>query len=268
MQNVNHNMLILYIIKKNKPFNLIFTLKLYIAVEKILTIRYNNKKSIKGYEADMSYKYILFDLDGTLSDSAPGITKSVAYALEKFGIYEKAENLGYFVGPPLYEAFRDKYGMDKEKTSQAIKYFREIFEVKGILENTPYDGTEQLLRTLHSKGKKLILATSKPEKFAIEILGRYDFAKYFTFIGGACMDESTRMKKDEVIEYCLAECNITDTSECIMVGDRYHDVEGAAKYGIPTVGVLYGYGTKDELLNAGAVAVCDTPENLCEYLSK
>ncbi|MBR5308916.1 MAG: HAD hydrolase-like protein [Clostridia bacterium] len=216
----------------------------------------------------MSFKYILFDLDGTLSDSAPGITKSVAYALEKFGIHEKAENLGYFVGPPLYEAFRDKYGMNPENTSKAIQYFRERFEAKGILENTPYDGVEYLLRTLHSAGKKLILATSKPEKFAAEILERYGFAKYFTFIGGACMDESTRMKKDEVIEYCLTECNITDTSECIMVGDRYHDVEGAKKFNIPTVGVLYGYGTREELEDAGAIAVCETPEALCEYLLK
>ena len=216
----------------------------------------------------MSFKYILFDLDGTLSDSAPGITKSVAYALEKFGIHEKAENLGYFVGPPLYEAFRDKYGMNPENTSKAIQLFRERFEVKGILENSPYDGVEYLLKTLHSAGKKLVLATSKPEKFAREIIERYGYTEYFTFIGGACMDESTRMKKDEVIEYCLAECNITDTSECIMVGDRHHDVEGAKKFNIPTVGVLYGYGTREELEEAGAIAVCETPEALCEYLLK
>lgn len=216
----------------------------------------------------MSCNYILFDLDGTLSDSAPGITRSVAYALEKFGIYEKAENLGYFVGPPLIEAFREKYGMTTEEAELAIKYFRERFSTVGILENNPYDGVEALLRTLCDNGKKLILATSKPEKFAREILLRYGFAKYFTFIGGACMDEKTRMRKDEVIAYCLEECNITDTSDCIMVGDRLHDIEGAAKLNIPAVGVLYGYGSKEELFCAGAAEVFETPEALCDYLLK
>ncbi len=216
----------------------------------------------------MSYKYILFDLDGTLSDSAPGITRSVAYALEKFGIQEKAEDLGYFVGPPLIDAFREKYGMLTEEAELAIKYFRERFSTKGILENQPYGGVESLLRTLHENGKKLILATSKPEKFAREILQRYDFAKYFTFIGGACMDEKTRMHKDEVISYCLENCKITDTSDCIMVGDRFHDVEGAKKFGIPTAGVLYGYGTAEELINAGAVAVLESTTELCDFLLK
>jgi len=214
----------------------------------------------------MSFKYILFDLDGTLSDSAPGITRSVAYALERFGIHEKAEDLGYFVGPPLIDAFREKYGMTTEEAELAIKYFRERFSTVGILENAPYDGIEELLGALHANGKKLILATSKPEKFAREILERYGFAKYFTFIGGACMDEKTRMHKDEVIAYCLENCNITDTSECIMVGDRRHDAEGAANFDIPTAGVLYGYGTKEELVQSGVVKVCDTPEALCTFL--
>lgn len=214
----------------------------------------------------MSYKNILFDLDGTLSDSAPGITRSVAYALEKFGINEKAENLGYFVGPPLLDAFRERYGMTLEEAETAIKYFRERFETKGIFENNPYEGVGELLECLYKAGKTLILATSKPEKFAREILERYDFTKYFTFIGGALMDEKTRMHKDEVIAYCLEECGIADVSECIMVGDRSHDVTGASALGIPTVGVLYGYGTKEELTKAGAIAVFETPESLCEYL--
>ncbi len=216
----------------------------------------------------MSFKYILFDLDGTLSDSAPGITRSVAYALEKFGINEKAENLGFFVGPPLIDAFREKYGMTTKEAEKAIKFFRERFEMKGIFENAPYDGICELLHTLYSRGKKLILATSKPEKFAREILERYDFAKYFTFIGGACMDEKTRMHKDEVIAYCLENCKISDVSECIMVGDRSHDVDGAKKFGIPTAGVLYGYGTSEELINAGAIDVFENPKLLCEYLLK
>ena len=245
----------------------IFTEALYITVEKSASLCYNNL-SETSKDKNMSTKYILFDLDGTLSDSAPGITKSVAYALEKMGIEEKAENLGYFVGPPLLDAFREKYGMTAEEADTTLKYFRDRFQVKGILENAPYDGVKELLESLCNAGKKLVLATSKPEKFAREIIERYGFTKYFAFIGGASMNEKNRIRKDEVIEYCLAECKITDVSGCIMVGDRYHDVEGAEKFGISTVGVLYGYGTKDELLNAGAVAVCETPESLCEYLLK
>ena len=214
----------------------------------------------------MSYKYILFDLDGTISDSATGITRSVSYALEKFGIIENSENLREFVGPPLFDSFRKKYGMTDDQAETAIKYFRERFQAKGILENSPYDGVKDMLEMLYNAGKKLILATSKPEKFAREILERYGYAKYFVFIGGACMDEKTRMRKDEVIKYCLDECRITDATECIMVGDRCHDVEGASEFGIGTVGVLYGYGTKEELINAGAVAVFDNPLAMCEYL--
>ena len=216
----------------------------------------------------MSFKYILFDLDGTLSDSASGITRSVAYALERFGIREKAEDLGYFVGPPLIDAFREKYNMTAEQADDAVKFFRERFSLKGILENEPYDGVKELLEKLYNAGKKIILATSKPEKFAREIIERYGFTKYFTFVGGACMDEKTRMHKDEVIAYCLGQCGIKDASDFIMVGDRSHDVEGAKKFGIPTAGVLYGYGSKDELINAGACEVFETPEALCEYLLK
>ncbi len=214
----------------------------------------------------MRKEYILFDLDGTLSDSAPGITASVAYALEKFGFHEKAEDLGYFVGPPLFDTFREKFGLSAEDADIAIGYFRERFKAKGIFENAPYEGTEEMLKALYDAGKKLILATSKPEPFARQIIERYGFSEYFTFVGGACMDEKTRMKKDEVLSYCLSECGITDVSECVMVGDRFHDVEGAAAFGIPTVGVLYGYGTKEELLGAGAFAVCESPSELAKLL--
>ncbi len=214
----------------------------------------------------MKEKYILFDLDGTLSDSAEGITKSVAYALEKFEISEDYRNLGFFVGPPLVDMFMEKYNMSQTEANTALMYFRERFEEKGIYENKAYDGIENMLSELSKNGKKLIIATSKPEKFARIIIERYGFMKYFTFVGGASMDEKTRVNKEQVIRYCLNECGIEDVNDCIMVGDRFHDVEGAARHGIKTVGVLYGYGTKDELLDAGAVSVCETPDELCRYL--
>lgn len=214
----------------------------------------------------MAEKYILFDLDGTLSDSAPGITKSVAYALEKFGFVRDYRELGYFVGPPLSEVFMSKYGMSEEESDRAIKLFRERFEKTGIFENTAYDGIGEMLLKLSKSGKKLILATSKPEKYAKLIVERYGFTNYFHFIGGATMDEKVRTKKDEVISYCLSECNISKDDECIMVGDRMHDVEGAAKFGINTVGVLYGYGTREELEKAGACHICETVSDLTEFL--
>lgn len=214
----------------------------------------------------MSVKYILFDLDGTLSDSAEGITKSAAYALEKFGIVEDPSTLGFFVGPPLIDMFKEKYSMSDSEANLALKHFRVRFEEKGIYENCPYDGIEEMLGKLSTAGKKLIVATSKPEKFARIILERYGFTKYFTFIGGASMNERERMRKDEVIEYVLEKCGIKDANDCIMVGDRYHDVEGAAKFGIKTVGVLYGYGNAPELLGAGAIHLCESPQVLCEYL--
>ena len=214
----------------------------------------------------MMPKYILFDLDGTLSDSAPGITRSAAYALEQFGIHENPDNLSFFVGPPLIDMFKEKYGMSESQADDAVRHFRVRFEEKGILENEAYDGVEDMLRTLCESGKKVILATSKPEKFAKTIIERYGFTKYFHFIGGASMNERERMRKDEVIEYVLEECGIKDTSECIMVGDRFHDVEGAAKFGIKTVGVLYGYGNAEELRNAGAIYLCNDTSELTSYL--
>ena len=216
----------------------------------------------------MKEKYILLDLDGTLSDSAEGITKSVAYALEKYGIYEKSENLGEFVGPPLVDMFMEKYGFSEQKAYEAVGFFRERFKSTGIYENSAYEGVEELLKQLTDAGKKLILATSKPEKFAKIILDRYGFTKYFSFIGGATLDEKSRITKEQVIKYCLDNCNITDTDNCVMVGDRKHDVLGALEFGIKTVGVLYGYGSHEELDGAGAAHICENVGELCEYLIK
>ncbi len=214
----------------------------------------------------MNKEYILFDLDGTLSDSAEGITKSVAYALEKYGFYEDYKSLGFFVGPPLKDVYRKKYGMTEEQSEDALMLFRERFERLGIFENSAYDGVEEMLDTLLQAGKKLVLATSKPEKYAKQIIERYGFTKYFYFIGGASMDESKRTTKEKVIEYCLEKMGNVSPQNCVMVGDREHDCKGAAKFGIRTVGVLYGYGSENELLEAGAVCLCKTTKELCRCL--
>ena len=214
------------------------------------------------------YKYILFDLDGTLTDPGLGITNAVMYALKKFNIEvpERSE-LYKFIGPPLLESFEKFYGMSSEESQMALQYYREYFKPYGLYENTVYDGIEELLAELKAQGKQLILATSKPEPFAIEILRHFKLDKYFGFIAGATMDEK-RVRKADVIAYALESCEITDLSSAIMIGDREHDVLGAKEVGLASIGVLYGYGNLEELKNAGATYIVENPMNVLGVLAK
>ncbi len=208
------------------------------------------------------YDVILFDLDGTLTDSSPGIINSIVYALKKYNIViEDTAQLRKFLGPPLHESFRDFYGFDEEKSMEAVSYYREYFSTKGLLENQVYNGIPDLLKTLNDKGKKLILATSKPQEFTNRIMEHFDLAKYFEFIAGSNMD-GTRSKKAEVIEYALNKCQITDKSKVVMIGDRMHDIIGAKAVGIDSIGVEYGYGDYDELHNVGATLIIKTVDAL------
>jgi len=195
--------------------------------------------------------YILFDLDGTLTDPAEGITNSIVYALDKFGIsVSDKKSLYKFIGPPLYDSFVKYYGFSHDDANLAVAYYREYFAPKGLFENTVYDGIEDMLSCLLGQGAKLIIATSKPEKFAREILTHFSLDRYFYDIVGATMDEK-RNTKDAVIAYAIEKCKIDPTS-AIMVGDRLHDVIGAKKNSLRSVGVLYGFGSYDELSAAGA----------------
>ena len=199
-----------------------------------------------------NYKYILFDLDGTITDSALGITNSVKYALKKLNApIPPYKTLCKFIGPPLLDGFHDICGFDKEKSQTAVKFYREYFETTGLFENEVYDGIPEFLSALKQSGKTVILATSKPEKFAKLILEHFGLTQYFDYAVGASMDE-TRNKKDAVIAYALEKCNIKDKSLTVMVGDRCHDILGAKANGISSVGVLYGFGNREELENAGA----------------
>lgn len=208
------------------------------------------------------YDVILFDLDGTLTDSGPGITNSVAYALKKYGI-EVADRteLFKFIGPPLKESFEKYYGFSSEKAVKAIEYYREYYVDKGLFENTVYEGIEELLKAIQASGKTAIVATSKPEIFAKKILEHFDIAKYFAHIVGANMDE-TRTKKDEVISYVLHNCHIPEGSRILMIGDREHDILGAKKTGLDSLGVLFGYGDYEELKNAGADYIAETVKDI------
>lgn len=214
-----------------------------------------------------SYSTILFDLDGTLSDSSQGIINSIIYALEKYDVNDyDMPLLRKFLGPPLHESFEKFMGFDKEKSLQAVKLYREYFSSKGLFENEIYGGVSDLLQNLKENGKALIVATSKPQLFTDRIMEHFNLAKYFDFIAGSNMD-TTRSKKAEVIEYALSECNIKDKSKVVMIGDRAEDMIGAQTVGIDSIGVEYGYGTFDELKNAGATYIVKTVGELKDLLS-
>ncbi len=211
-------------------------------------------------------KFVFFDLDGTLTDPGIGITNSVMYALNKFGteVKDRAE-LFRFIGPPLIPSFMEYYGFSKEDAVRAVVFYREYYAERGIFENKLYEGVPELLGKLKDDGIKVVMATSKPEIFAEKIAKHYDIAKYFDLIAGATESE-TRTEKDEVIAYALEKLGNPPADGITMVGDRSYDVKGAAKFGIPTVGVLYGYGNEKELTDAGAVSLAKTPEEVYEKL--
>ena len=211
------------------------------------------------------YKTILFDLDGTLTDPGLGITNSVAYALKKYGIeVENRQSLYSFIGPPLNDSFKKYYGFSDEKAMEAIWCYREYFAEKGLYENEVYEGVEQLLGKIKESGRKIVLATSKPEQFAERILEHFDLRKYFDVVAGASMDEK-RNKKGDVIKYAMEKGGFTSDG-AVMIGDREHDVFGAKENGIDTIGVLYGYGSRDELEKAGAMHIAQTVEDIFALL--
>lgn len=206
---------------------------------------------------------ILFDLDGTLTESGEGIMKSVQYALEKLGIAEdNLESLKCFVGPPLLESFMTFRGLDEEQAQKAVAYYRERYTKVGIFENSLYPMIPDLLEVLRINDKILGVASSKPEVFVKQILKHFEIDQYFQVIVGSELDGS-RSKKAEVIEEALARLHMqTERDKVLMVGDKEQDVAGARSCGLQCVGVTYGYGTREELEKAGAVYIADTVEDL------
>jgi len=212
------------------------------------------------------YTTILFDLDGTLTDSQYGIINSLVYALKKFDIeVDDREQLKKFLGPPLHESFAEFYGFSEEKALMGVDYYREYFAHKGIFENELYDGVDELLDKIKASGRKIVLATSKPEEYAVRILEHFNIAKYFDVMAGATMD-GARSKKADVIEYALKKANVQNFDEVLMIGDRKNDILGSKKFGIDSVGVLYGYGSLEELNDAGATYIAETVQDILEYM--
>ncbi len=214
------------------------------------------------------YKYALFDLDGTLTDPGEGITKSVQYALAKFGIVvENRSELFCFIGPPLHESFEVYYGFSRPDAMRAVDAYREYYAIKGIFENEVYGGIRECLAALRERGVKICLATSKPENYAKQILEHFDLMQYFTAVAGSNMD-GTRTKKAEVVERALMLLGNPDVRDCVMIGDREHDVLGGAAHGMDTLGVTFGYGSEEELLRAGATRVAHSPSQIVETFDK
>ena len=210
---------------------------------------------------------LLFDLDGTLFNTKEGIVNCVKYALEYYGIHEeKEENLERFIGPPLHKSFEMFYGFDNKKAAEAAEKYRERYKDSGIFQCSPYGGMENMLKALKENGKRLGVATSKPEVFAERILEKYNLKKYFEYVTGSLLDNTRTGKSDVILEALQRFQAYKNRENVIMIGDREHDIIGAKETGLMSVGVRYGFSKGDELERAGADYVVSNVEELSALL--
>lgn len=212
------------------------------------------------------YDYVLFDLDGTLTDPGEGITNSVAYVLEKFGIpVPPRQELYKFIGPPLSDSFVEYFNFSREDAEKSVYIYREYFDRKGIFENVVLPGAEACLKKLNELGYTVMLATSKPEVAAKRILDKFNLSRYFHYVCGADLAGVLKHKED-VIRYAFSTAGITDPTRAIMIGDRKHDVIGARINGMDCIGVTFGYGSREELFSAGAAFIADDFDSVINYI--
>ena len=212
----------------------------------------------------MKYKNIFFDLDGTVTDSGPGIVKSVQYALRCYGIDEPdLDKLNSFVGPPLYKSFMDYLDCSEEEAKEAVECYREYYAENGLYDNKLYDGIESLLYNLKEKGYKIILASSKPRIYVKRILSYFRIMRYFDYVEGSELD-SQRTDKGELLAYVFKKWDLRP-EESVMIGDRKYDIEGAKANGMDSIAVGYGYGSVDELSAAGPTLFFPTIEELKNF---
>jgi phosphoglycolate phosphatase len=216
------------------------------------------------------YQYLFFDLDGTLTDPASGLVEGFVYAFKKMGLpYADKPSLKKYIGPPLFEQWRADFGLTDEQTDLAVLTFREYYNIYGWWDNKVYPGIREMLTELKAAGKRLYVATSKPEDTARRVLAHFDLDGFFEYVGGADTHK-TRDKKWEVLSYVMKEAGVGDgeRSRCLMIGDRKFDCEGAAVCGIDALGVLWGHGSEEEINAAGFALIARTPAELAEALIK
>ncbi len=232
-------------------------------------IIYGIIKKLKGKLGGKMYQYILFDLDGTITDSREGITKAAQYALKTVGIEAELEELERFIGPPLRDSFLTFYGdvINKTNVDRVVASYREYFEPKGIFQNKVYEGVPEMLKKLKDEGRKLALASSKPEVFVRRILEYFSLEEYFDVIVGSMLD-GTRENKEEIVSEALRLIFVDtpDLKNTVMVGDRKFDIEGAKAKKVTSIGVRYGFSELGELEEAGADFIVDTVLDLEKIL--
>lgn len=213
----------------------------------------------------MKYKYLFFDLDGTLTDPAEGITNSIIYSLNKFNIeVNDRTSLYKFIGPPLVDSYMKFYGFDEKKAWTAVQYYREYFSVNGLFENKVYGGMEKLLDTLQKQGHKLYVATSKPKEYSVRILDKFGLLKYFEYVSGSSMDEKD-CDKATIIKNALTVSS-ADKKDVLMIGDRCFDINGAKANGIDSLAVLYGYGSCEEIINSAPNYIAKTVDDIFNFV--
>lgn len=215
----------------------------------------------------MKYENVLFDLDGTLTDSKPGIINSIRQAFRYFDINYDTMDLNQFIGPPLMNTLVDSMGMDFKKAEEVVKKYRDYYSQTGIFENSLYDGIQEMLAWLKDKGHNLVIATSKPSHFTNIVLKHFNISQYFSYIAASDFNRSFDTKQ-RVIEDALKQCNITDLCSTVMIGDRKYDIIAAKAVGIAAIGVLYGYGNYDELSEAGADFIVENVQELFNLIKE
>lgn len=211
-----------------------------------------------------SFDTLLFDLDGTLTDSAPGITQCFRHTLAHMGLPEP-DNITQILGPPLQSSFSELCGMDTAQTDEAVKFFRKHYSEKYLFVNSVYEGVPEMLEELKSHGIKLLVATCKAECFALRILEKFNLSYYFDFVGGADIN-GTRNTKEQVIEYVLESSGVSHKEKVLMIGDRMHDIDGAHEYGIPCLAVTWGYGSMEEFVEHNADFIADKPQDILNLI--
>ena len=208
----------------------------------------------------LKHTNIFFDFDGTLSDTSDGVFKSFDYVADFYGI-SLADKSIYktMIGPPLLESFTRVFGFTGDTLPQAMAKYREYYTAKGMFECRIYDGVIDLIKELRKEGKRILVATSKPEVYARQILEKKGILDLFDFVGGSDLEEAVRVNKVDIIRYVMQNLNIQDTSSCLMIGDTHFDIQGAQKAGIESLGILWGFGSEQSLRSAGATYIAKTP---------